>query len=245
MKFQCEACERLVPLEVFRVEAGALVVACGRCGAESRAALTVAAAQPEAVAAVATPTPAEPSVRPSVPALRVVRTEDATAVATGGAPVRDDFSAPPGFCPKCVSPRREDRESCAACGLVYANFLAEEHRPSEVLAQGWRALRERWADWDAHEQWLAQALARGELAMAGRLYRLQLAQAPEDAQARRGREEVVRRAATASSAEMTHAEVPLAARRAKAVMMGITLVVALVLTMMAIHFAAGAFLGGP
>ncbi|MBJ6763438.1 hypothetical protein JGU66_21945 [Myxococcaceae bacterium JPH2] len=244
MKFQCEACERLVPLEVFRVEADALVVACGRCGAENRAALTVAAAQPEAVAAVASPVPAEPPVRPSVPALRVVRPDDAAA-ATSGASVHEDFSAPPGFCPKCVSPRREERESCAACGLVFANFLAEEHQPSEALAQGWRVLRERWADWDAHEQWLSQALARGELAMAGRLYRLQLAQAPEDAQARRGREEVVRRAASASTAEMTHTEVPLAARRAKAVMMGITLVVALVLTMMAIHFAAGAFLGGP
>ncbi|MFP2932572.1 hypothetical protein ACLESO_46985, partial [Pyxidicoccus sp. 3LG] len=37
MRFQCEACERLVPLEVFRVEAGVLVVTCDRCGAESRA----------------------------------------------------------------------------------------------------------------------------------------------------------------------------------------------------------------
>ncbi len=53
MKLLCPACERLVELERFRVEGDALVLTCGKCGAESR--VTPDAAGP------ATFTPAFPS----------------------------------------------------------------------------------------------------------------------------------------------------------------------------------------
>lgn len=206
MKFQCEACERLVPLEVFRVEAGALVVRCDRCGAESRALAAASsvsmgsaslsregggpassAPRPESAAALSQP-PLPP--RASSPALRVVRGAGAGAVPSGEAL----FEPPPGYCPKCVAVRPEDAESCAQCGLVYVNFLPDEHRPSGVLADAWRGVAERWEDWEAHDRLMTLAMGRGELAMLGRLYRLWLARVPEDALARRGRDEVVRRA---------------------------------------------------
>ncbi|MBZ4421605.1 hypothetical protein [Myxococcus sp. RHSTA-1-4] len=210
MKFQCEACERLVPLEVFRVEAGVLVVKCDRCGAESRARAPAASSAVMGGAAASPPAregtgpgapPSEPEAappppaRPSSPALRVVRTQ----AGRPGAPLSDEelFEAPAGDCPKCVAPRREGAESCAQCGLVYVNFSADEHRPSSVLADAWRALSEHWEDEEAHDRLMTLAMARGELAMAGRLYRLRLARVPEDAMARRGRDEVVRRATLA------------------------------------------------
>jgi hypothetical protein len=146
----------------------------------------------------------------------------------------DPFTVPPGFCPKCVAARREDVEACAACGLVYANFLAEEHLPSEALATEWRALGGQWEDWDAHERVLMLALGRGELAMAGRLYRIRLAQAPGDALAQRGRDEVVRRATSASTVGLEQAVVsPVTVRRVKTVVTGVVLLAALVLAVLA------------
>ncbi|WP_164017497.1 hypothetical protein [Pyxidicoccus trucidator] len=215
MKFQCEACERLVPLEVFRVEAGVLVVKCDRCGAESRArasasasvavgsaALSREGAAPSSSASlpeaaretareVASAAPQLPlPQRASSPALRVVR-----GATPGTAPSGEAlFEPPPGYCPKCVAVRREGAESCAQCGLVYVNFVPDEHYPSSVLAEAWRALAARWDDWEAHDRLMTLAMGRGELAMLGRLYRLWLARAPEDAMAQRGRDEVVRRA---------------------------------------------------
>ncbi|MFP2913261.1 hypothetical protein ACLESD_51305, partial [Pyxidicoccus sp. 3LFB2] len=115
---------------------------------------------------------------------------------TPGAPPSGEalFEPPPGFCPKCVAVRREGTESCAQCGLVYVNFIPDEHRPSEVLAEAWQGLAGHWDDWEAHDRLMTLAMGRGELAMLGRLYRLWLARAPDDAMAKRGRDEVVRRA---------------------------------------------------
>ncbi|MCY1019422.1 hypothetical protein [Pyxidicoccus sp. MSG2] len=204
MKFQCDACERLVPLEVFRVEAGVLVVKCDRCGAESRALVPASSSFAMGASSVAgegqgVSPPPEPSPgasaplppRASSPALRVVRGRAAEV------PLTDEalFEAPPGSCPKCVAPRPEGVESCAQCGLVYVNFNADEHRPSGMLADAWKALvAEHWDDWEAHDRLMTLAMGRGELAMLGRLYRLRLARAPDDAMAQRGRDELVRRA---------------------------------------------------
>ncbi|MCP3139599.1 hypothetical protein [Pyxidicoccus xibeiensis] len=301
MRFQCEACERLVPLEAFRVEAGVLVVTCDRCGAENRArppsspasatagsassvqreaagpgsvpsvqregsglgsmphvqreltpgampypqregtgagagaaaSSSVSSATPmPASARASTPVPVATSVplaaRPSSPALRVVRTDAEAPGMTlpSGASL---FEPPPGFCPKCVAPRREGTESCAQCGLVYVNFVADEHQPSEALAGAWRALAEHWDDGEAHDRLMTLAMGRGELAMVGRLYRLRLAWAPEDAMAKRGRDEVVRRATLVVPATAEPAGPSLNQQRLKMAGVAVLFLVVLVL----------------
>lgn len=238
MKFQCEACERLIPLESFRMEGGGLVVQCQRCGAESRARASQVAVSPAlsnegsgsgvsqsaASEEASSSTPPLPA-RASTPALRVVR--GATVPVT-----LDDeslFTPPPGHCPKCVSSRREVDTSCAQCGLVYANFLAEEHQPSEDLKGAWRSLAERWEEWEAHDRLLTLAMGRGELASAGRLYRVRLARAPDDAVAHRAREEVVRRATLVVPTEVEPSEMSLGKRRLRAAAIAVLSLVVLML----------------
>lgn len=248
MKFQCEACERLIPLEVFRVEAGVLAVTCGRCGAESLARMAssyaVGAASLPAEGAGVTPGSPPPQEAPaapraSSPALRVVRAPEVPL--TGEAL----FEPPPGTCPKCVSPRREDAESCAHCGLVYVNFNPDEHRPSEVLADAWQALAARWDDWDAHDRLMTLAMGRGELAMLGRLYRVRLARAPDDAMAQRGRDELVRRATLAVPATSETALGPSPAqKRMKTLGMVVVLLVLLALAALLFQNVRALMAGG-
>jgi hypothetical protein len=173
MKYLCTACERLLELSRFRVEGGELVVQCERCGAESRATLGQAELSRAANSA---------GGRPNVLTLRPVLTGEAS-----------DFTAVPGgYCPKCIALRVADSPSCAQCGLVYGNFRAEELSFSEELAAAWRALVPQWSQPEQHDAFLALALRSGELAAAGRLYRIRLVRDPEDALAQRGRDEVVR-----------------------------------------------------
>lgn len=209
MKYLCEGCERLVVPARFALEAGALLLTCERCGATTRAepggaatAGGAAPAQDGAEAAVAAPTPAEP--RPPA-ALRVVALRpsgETVRQAAALARSEDPFAPPPGHCPKCLAPRDEDGLICPRCGLVYANFIAAEHRPSAPLGEAWVELLAHWDDEPRHERFLQLALARGELAGAGRLYRLRLAQAPQDLFAQRGRDEVLRLASASSSAAL-------------------------------------------
>lgn len=239
MKFQCDACERLVPLETYRTEAGGLVVTCGRCGADSRVgppattaprtevpAVLAAGAAPAPLVPVAPPSDSWSASAPVTPALRVVRSESA--------PLTDDalFEPPPGVCPKCVAPRREEALSCPQCGLVYVNYQPEEHPLSDVLADAWRKLAARWEDWDAHDRLMTLAVGRGELAMVGRLYRIRLARAPDDAVARRGRDEVVRRATLVVPSSVEPAGAPNVFRRLKTVAVGVGFIVVLVLAVL-------------
>ncbi|MCP3059311.1 hypothetical protein LXT21_11055 [Myxococcus sp. K38C18041901] len=234
MKFQCEACERLIPLESYRLESGGLVVSCQRCGAENRA----RAAQPLAASPsvggdpFASPRTAEEPVleasgRVSAPALRVVR----GAVATSP-PLDDDalFAPPTGHCPKCVSARREVDTSCSQCGLVYANFVESEHQPSEALRDEWRRLAGEWGQWEAHDRLLTLAMGRGELATAGRLYRVRLARAPDDAVAQRAREEIVRRATLVVPTEVEGAGPSLLSRRMRGAAIAVLFLVVLLMT---------------
>jgi rubredoxin len=243
MKFQCDACERLAPLEVFRVEAGALVVTCGRCGAESRAqaslstsvAMGGAASPREGTAAPGVPPQDAAAVPPlparaSSPALRVVRGAD-----TPARPSTHDeelFEPPPGFCPKCVAARREGAMACAQCGLVYDNYRADEQRPSQAVAEAWRELAARWEDPTAHERMVTLALSHGDLAAVGRLYRIRLARAPEDALARRGRDEVVNRAAMVVPLASERSGPGASLKRMKGVVAGVMFLVMLVLAVL-------------
>jgi hypothetical protein len=202
MRYLCDACERLAPPAAFRVELGVLVMTCARCGQESRArpeeALVAAVAQTSAEAATSQQTP---SPRTSAaPALKVVAlrpSEEQVREAAALARSEDPFAVPPGFCPKCIAARKEEALACASCGLVYANSDLAEQQISEPLSAAWLSVLERWDDRDTHDRLLSLAVGRGELAMAGRMYRIRLAQAPDDLYAQRGRDEVVR-LATAS-----------------------------------------------
>jgi hypothetical protein len=216
MRYLCDACERLAPPAAFRVELGVLVMTCARCGQESRArpeeALVAAVArsdEPEGSAGL-------PSRGVTAPSLKVVtlrpsegQVREAAELARSGEP----FAVPPGYCPKCIAVRREGAESCAACGLVYSNFNPSEHELSEPLRSAWLTVLERWDDRDAHDRLLSLAVGRGELAMAGRLYRIRLAQAPEDLYAQRGRDEVVR---LATASPVTFTPTPAHAQSGKA-----------------------------
>ncbi|MGE6760072.1 hypothetical protein ACQKGO_18810 [Corallococcus interemptor] len=233
MKYQCESCDRLVKVETYSLEGGVLAVVCPACAAVTRAAPPVSAA-----VAVPSAEPVVPPARPSLTALRVIRT-DAPAVAPSALD-GDPFQSPPGHCPKCVAPMREDATSCAACGLVFANFIPDEHQPSGVLAREWHALLEAWHDWDAHDRLLSQAMGRGELAMVGRLYRMRLARAPNDAQALRGRDEVVRRVTTAVPLT-SDGPSPAMGRKVKSMVMGAVLVVCLALMLVLFQVMRGAF----
>lgn len=177
MKFLCPACDRLLELASYRVEADALVVRCARCGVE-----TYSRPEPRPIPS-STPHPSPPklALAPESPSIE-----------------QDSFDAPAGFCPKCLGPKSERVESCPACGLVFANVQQAEFYPRQEVAEQWRELLAQWGDPSKHEQFLKSMAALGELVSAGRLYRLRLAIAPSDAIAQRGRDEVVRLATIGS-----------------------------------------------
>ena len=205
MRFLCDACERLAPPAAFRVEMGVLVMTCARCGQESRARPEEAVAAAVARSNEPEPELALPPRSTTAPSLKVValrpsegQVREAAELARSG----DPFAVPAGFCPKCVAVRKEGAAACAACGLVYSNFNPGEQELSEPMRAAWLSVLERWDDRDAHDRLLSLAVGRSELAMAGRLYRIRLAQAPDDLYAQRGRDEVVR-LATASPVAFT------------------------------------------
>lgn len=206
MRYLCDACERLAPPAAFRVELGVLVMTCARCGQESRArpeeALVAAVAQQPSEPEVASALPPRGTTGPSLKVVTLRPSEERVREAAALARSEDPLAVPPGFCPKCIAVRKEGASSCASCGLVYANFDPREHELSEPLRAAWLSVLERWDDRDAHDRLLSLAVGRGELAMAGRLYRIRLAQAPDDLYAQRGRDEVVR-LATASPVAFT------------------------------------------
>ena len=83
---------------------------------------------------------------------------------------------------------------------MFANFRAEEHQPSAALESAWRGLEERWGKQEEHEKFLQMSFNMGELAKAGRLYRIRLAATPDDPQAKVALESMVRMASTAAAA---------------------------------------------
>jgi hypothetical protein len=146
------------------------------------------------------PPPAPPSPQPQ--ALRPRNTGGTPVIPPSQAGVArgSTIQIPPGHCPKCITPRLPQALICNACGLVFANFRAEEHQPSAALESAWRALEECWAKQDEHDKFLKMAFNMGELAKAGRLYRIHLAGNPDDPSAKSALESMVRMASTAAAA---------------------------------------------
>jgi hypothetical protein len=187
-----------------------------------------APSEPPRRAPDATAPAASPGEAPRPPALRVVSlrpSEASVRQAAQLARAEDPFAPPPGHCPKCLAPRPEDSLICTRCGLVYANFRPEAHRPSAPLGEAWVALLASWDDEERHQRFVQLALARGELAGAGRLYRLRLVQAPQDVFAQRGRDEVLRLASASSAAALSleHAEAAPPSRARAALVAGLVL----------------------
>jgi hypothetical protein len=161
-------------------------------GGESAPASTLAPAPMPAVVEVI-------PARASGAQLRVVPSEPSSSPAASSSfSSEDPFMPPPGYCPKCIGPRKDGAVVCPFCGLEYARFRVDEFRPSPAVASTWLGVVELWESRGAHDKVLALASERGELAGLGRLYRIRLARHPEDAMAKRGREEVLRLASAGS-----------------------------------------------
>ena len=207
MKFLCPACERLTAFSGFRVDGDLLMLRCSRCGVESRSSAAAAEEDPIAIA----PVQGAPSATSTLS-----REAAPTAIPAAEIPAQsaDASSVPEGYCPKCIAVHPAQASACAQCGLVFANFKPEELEPSPPIADQFQRLSSNWENIDEHDRLLQAALIQGELATVGRLYRIRLARAPQDAYAARGRDEVLR-LATASSTALANAksaEEPRAAR---------------------------------
>jgi hypothetical protein len=174
----CPLCKQPVEVADFRLGEGIVVVRCPSCGNEQRLALSEASvAVPKAAGPARAPaTPLPPSAAPAPLAIQPV------------------FEPPAAFCPKCVSPRKPGSPSCPSCGLVFGQAVALDVKPSAALLSAYAALAARWDDAPAHTRFLHLAAAGGELAAAGRLYRIRLAQAPGDGVARASLEATVKMA---------------------------------------------------
>jgi len=213
----CSACKQPVEVVDFRLGEGIVVVRCSACGKQQR--LTLSEASGEGASAVSEPAAwpgRPPSAAPPPPPspLRQASVEPA-------------FEAPAGFCPKCIAPRSAEAKSCPSCGLDFSKALSGDVQPSSALASAFSALAAQWAEAPAHSRFLHLARERGELAAAGRLYRIRLAAFPDDAVARASLEATVKMAsAPVSVAAIKSAPEGAAetARRNKLILMAVTLV---------------------
>ena len=178
LKFLCASCSRLVDVERFRLEGTVLVVTCTACGAENTA------------GAAAAENPPAPPPPPKLIALRTPTVEAISRAASAAS--ADPFVVPEGHCPKCIARRLPGALSCPSCGLTFGQADVQTFAPSEWLREQWLALLQAWGDDAHHESLRSQAMGKSELAELGRLYRLRLAEVPEDPYAMRGRDEVLR-----------------------------------------------------
>ncbi len=180
-----------------------------------------------------TPLPIEsPPARPSTTQLRVVEPPAPTPapVSSSGASASatmDPFMPPPGYCPKCIGVRKDGAVVCPYCGLEYARYRGEDFEPSTALYSTWQGVWQLWESKSAHDKVLSLASERGELALLGRLYRIRQAYFPDDAQAKRGREEVLRLAAAGSG--LMPSEKPDKRMKMKTAMMGVVLFVLMII----------------
>lgn len=216
----CSACKQPVEVVDFRLGEGIVIVRCTACGKQQQLSLS------EASGGAVVPEAAETKAPAKVGPPATVRVPPSAPAAPRAQSIAPSFEVPPGFCPKCVAPRTRQAASCPACGLVFANASASALQPSTGLAAAFEKLAANWADAPAHVRFLQQAAAGGELAVAGRLYRIRLAQAPNDALARTSLEATVKMAsAPVSIAAIKSAPTPEAVpgRRKKLIMMAITL----------------------
>lgn len=198
VKYVCSQCERLVPVEDFRLDGPTLVVRCPKCGAETRsepAAPSLTVPAPDAVPAPR-PSPSAPRpvlTRPTGAHSNEValRSPQADAVSSAAKSVATAFDVPAGLCVKCLTPVVAGKTECPSCGNPYGT-LPELPEVPEWLRTAWVELLSQWDDTARHDKLRKQAVEQQELASIGRLYRLRLARNPNDPIATLGRDEVLR-----------------------------------------------------
>jgi hypothetical protein len=211
----CSFCKQPVEVVDIRLGEGIVVVRCPACGKQQRLSLSEASGELEA------PAPAAPAAAP-LPRL---------ASPSGPPPLRGvtiapAFEAPAGFCPKCIAPRAQGAKSCPSCGLDFAKAPSSDVKPSSALVSAYSTLAEQWGAAPAHVRFLQFAADRGELAAAGRLYRIRLAGFPDDAVARASLEATVKMASAAVNVAAIKSEPESAAdsaRKRKLILMAVTL----------------------
>jgi len=189
------------------------------------------------MAGESTPLPIEsPPARPSTTQLRVVESPAPTPApvsssgASASATMGDPFMPPPGYCPKCIGVRKDGAVVCPYCGLEYARYRGEDFEPSTALYSTWQGVWQLWESKSAHDKVLALASERGELALLGRLYRIRQAYYPDDATAKRGREEVLRLASASSG--LMPSEKPDKRTKMKTAIMGVVFFVLVIIAVL-------------
>jgi hypothetical protein len=216
------------------------VATCGRCGAKG----SLGVLAPIPLDALPPPPGAAPvPVAPVVVPLRAAEGAPVAAAPAPAAPLpeEDPYEVPAGRCPKCVAVRPEAAVNCAQCGLVFTNFVADEHRLKPGLDRAWRQLVQRWEDAALHDKLLQRAYTEQALPQVARLYQLRLARNEGDAMARRGREELLRRAmATATVAARPEQKAPVNRKALWLALVGGTvLMLALLFAVVALQRSAG------
>jgi hypothetical protein len=198
VKVLCPQCERLIALEVFRAEGSALIITCGKCGAESRV---------EGAPAGSTPAVRAPSLPPRVSLESTSGGSNVVVLRTAGheaaqkaarAAEEGPFTIPDGVCPKCIAPRAAT-PSCPHCGILFESFDEATVLPPKWLRDDWVEVLRDWGDEAKHAQLRRKAQQVDALAAVGRLYRLRQSIVPEDPVAEEGRADVLRLAAVTMS----------------------------------------------
>jgi len=109
---------------------------------------------------------------------------------------------------------------------VFSNVTGSEYDPPQRIRDAWAALLPKWEDPRAHRAFVQAAHAMGELAAAGRLYRIHLARWAEDERAQQGIQEILRLALLPCEREPAAAErtaprrIPLRAAVTGALLLG-------------------------
>lgn len=182
VKALCPKCDRLVPLELFRMEGRSLLVTCPKCGAE-----TSIDGRP-----VSGPPKVSLASTGGGSNVVVLRTQAADAVLLAAQAAEENpLAIPEGLCSKCFAPRTA-APACAQCGSTHAQFDVTTVEPPGWLMKEWLDVLHNWGDEDRHAQVLRAACQGDALASLGRLYRLRQAFTPEDPVARKGVSEVLR-----------------------------------------------------
>lgn len=196
VKVLCTQCERLISLEVFRVDGPALIITCTRCGAESRVERVAEAASQVSGARAPRVSLASTEGGSNVVVLRTAGHEAVQKAAR--AAEEAPFAVPEGVCPKCISPRSA-APSCPHCGILFESFDESTVLLPKWLREEWVAVLRDWGNEPRHSQLRRKAQQGEALAALGRLYRLRQTFVPEDPVAEAGRADVLRLAAVAIS----------------------------------------------
>jgi hypothetical protein len=178
MKFLCDHCSRLLPVEAFRVEGATLFIRCRACRQESQA-------------------------RPSTengpgPGYESDPVSGPERDSVSGKPMQPVAASPPSVlssvarCPKCFARIEGASPSCRQCGLVYANFDAGALALSADVDALWQEAMPHSEDAKKHQELLELAQRTGELPLLARLFRQRAITRPEDLAAQRWCDEVAR-----------------------------------------------------